>query len=182
MELIVVVLIDQGCCPDHHTTTTMFEAWLDVLGSAVLVLYHNGTPLAKRSTFISSIHRDFSPRMCLRSSICFLTNMRQAIGSFWSVVDLPFELFHWGRFSGTSLKRFSFWLLNCEHQSYLRQVRLEGDFWVTSWMNYWWILAAILVNLLLLRGFTTVLWIMALTVFHCNPKALEMAFASFPKR
>ncbi len=165
--------------PDHHTTTTMFDCWYDVLFMKCCVGFTpdvTGHIPSKKLNFCL-----ISPQnICLKvlgiidiffgkceTSLCVL------FGQQWLLPWMPFlpSLF-------LIVESWTLTLIEASEACSSLDVVL-GSF-MASWMSRGCALWVILVGQPLLGRFTTVpsflhLWIMALTVVHWSPKALEMA-------
>ncbi len=144
--------------PDHHTTTTIFYCWYDVLFLKCCYFYARckDTHLPKSSTFVSSVHRVFSQKYW-GSSRCFLAKLRWAfmfflLSSGFRLGTLPCRPFLPSLF----LMVESWTLTLTEASEACSSLDVVVGSFVTSWMSRRCTLGVILVGWPLLGRFTTV--------------------------
>ncbi len=107
--------------PDHHTTTTIFDCWYDVLCMKGCVGFMpDVTGYAPSKTFNICLisPQNIWPEVLGIIKIFFWQMWGEPLYSFWSAVAFALELSHGWRFCPVS-----FLLLNHEPWPYLKQVR-----------------------------------------------------------
>jgi len=169
--------------PDHHTPTTIFYCWYDVLFLKYGVTFTPdvmGHTPSKKFNFCLVSSQSIFPKSW-GSSRCFLAKLRQAfmfflLSSGFRLGTLPCKPFLPSLF----LMVESWTLTLTEASEACTSLDVVVGSFVTSWMSRRCALGVILVSRPLLGRFSTVscfchLWIMALTVVCWSPKALEMA-------
>ncbi len=90
--------------PDHHTTTTIFYCWYDVLFLKCCVTFTPdvmGHTPSKKFNFVSSVHRVFSQSLGDHQDV-FWQNWDELLCSFCSAAVLVLELCHAGHFCPVS--------------------------------------------------------------------------------
>ncbi len=103
--------------PDHHTTTTMFDCWYDVLFMKCCVGFTpdvTGHTPSKKFNFCLISPQNICPKVLGIIKIFFWQMWDALFCSFWSAVAFALELSHGCRFCPVSFPVF-FLLLNHEH-------------------------------------------------------------------
>ncbi len=167
--------------PDHHTTTTMFDCWYDVLFMQCCVGFTPDSKPFKKLNFCHISPQNICPKFLGIIKIFFgkcETSLCVLFGQQWllpwnSPMDAVFA-------HGLFLIAESWTLTLIEASEACSSLDVVLGSFMTSWMSCHCALGVILAGRPLLGRFTTApsflyLWIMALTVVRWSPKALEMA-------
>ncbi len=168
--------------PDHHTTTTIFYCWYDVLFLKCCYFYArcNGTHTFQKVKLLSCQSTEYFPKSLGDHQDVFWQNWDELLffllSSGFGLGTLPCRPFLPSLF----LMVESWTLTLTEASEACSSLDVVVGSFVTSWMSRRCALGVILVGRPLLGRFTTVpcfrhLWIMALTVVRWSPKGLEMA-------
>ncbi len=101
--------------PDHHTTTTMFDCWYDVLFMKCCVGFMpdvTGHTPSKKFNFCRISPQNICPKVLGIIKIFFWQMWDEPLCSFWSAVTLALELSHGCRFFAQSLSYC--WIMNTD--------------------------------------------------------------------
>ncbi len=164
--------------PDHHTFTTTFDCWYDVLLWMLCWFYSrcNGTHAFQKLQLLSHQSTEYLPKSLGDNQDIVWQMWDEPLCYLWSAVAFALEFSHGCRFSPSLFLIVELWtqtLIEASEacsSSYL----FLGSF-MTSWMSRHCALGVILVGRLLMGRFTTFpnflhLWIMALTVVRWSPR------------
>ncbi len=96
--------------PDHHTTTTMFDCWYDVLMLCWFYARCNGTQTFQKVKLLSHQSTEYLPKSLGDNQDIFWQMWDEPLCYFWSAVAFALGLSH-----GCCFCPVSFLLLNHEH-------------------------------------------------------------------
>ncbi len=168
---------------DHHTTTTMFDCWYDVLFYEMLCWFYarcNRTRTFQKVQLLSHQSTEYLPKSFGDNQDIFWQMWDEPLCSFWSA-GFCLGTLPWMPFLTSLFLIVESWTLTLiEASEACRSLDVVLGSFMTSWMSRRCALGVIVLGRPLQGRFTTVpsfhhLWIMVLTVARWSPKALEMA-------